>query len=70
MNTLLIKLSNKKFMYFVSGITQVHNESYEKIIDMYDNDDTLFYCDPPYLKWKITMYKIFKDTNIKNWRKN
>ena len=22
------------------------------------------------LKWKITMYKIFKDINIKNWRKN
>ena len=37
---------------------------------MYDNDDTLFYCDPHILKWKITMYKIFKDINIKNWRKN
>ena len=37
-------------MYFVSGITKVHNESYETIIDTYDNDDTLFYCDPPYYK--------------------
>ena len=44
------KLANKKFMYFVSGITKVHNESYETIIDTYDNDDTLFYCDPPYFK--------------------
>ena len=34
---------------FVS-ITHIHNESYETIIDMYDNDDTLFYCDPPYFK--------------------
>ena len=25
-------------------------QSYETIIDTYDNDDTLFYCDPPYFK--------------------
>ena len=44
------KIVNKKWQYHIQGITQIHNESYETIIDMYDNDDTLFYCDPPYFK--------------------
>ena len=44
------KVSNKKWLYFIKGINYIHNESYETIIDEYDNDDTLFYCDPPYFK--------------------
>ena len=44
------KISNKKWLYHIQGITHIHNESYETLIDEYDNDDTLFYCDPPYYK--------------------
>ena len=44
------KISNKKWLYHIKGINHIHNESYETIINEYDNDDTLFYCDPPYYK--------------------
>ena len=44
------KISNKKWLYHIKGISKIHNESFETVIDMYDKPDTLFYCDPPYYK--------------------
>ena len=44
------KISNKKWLYHIKGINNIHNESFETIIDLYDKPDTLFYCDPPYYK--------------------
>ena len=44
------KISNKKWLYHIKGISHVHNESFETVIDFYDKPDTLFYCDPPYYK--------------------
>ena len=44
------KISNKKWLYHIKGINNIHNESFETVIDLYDKPDTLFYCDPPYYK--------------------
>jgi len=54
------KIGNKKWLYFIKGITNIHNESYETIIDMYDKDDTLFYVDPPYYKMEDYYVKDFQ----------
>ena len=45
---LIDKLENPKWQYKLENISKVENLSYEKIIEKYDNEETLFYCDPPY----------------------
>jgi len=39
----------------------IENESYEVIIDKYDNENTFFYCDPPYSKG--VKYNVARDFN-------
>ena len=54
------KINDKKWLYFIKGITHIHNESYETIVDMYDKKDTLFYVDPPYYKMEDYYVKDFQ----------
>lgn len=38
----------------------IENQSYERLLELYDNPDTFFYCDPPYIKGD-TYYETVKD---------
>lgn len=59
--------SPKKFIYndindydFTVYADKVHHLDYKEIFKMYDNTDTVFYCDPPYYK-KEFLYNGCKD---------
>jgi len=42
------RTDNKKYPLHFNKITNVHNLDFEKVIEMYDNEKSYFYCDPPY----------------------
>lgn len=43
---------NLQHYQFKLNKTEILNEDYKSVIDKYDNEDTLFYLDPPYSKQK------------------
>ena len=46
--TLQNKLTSAKFQKRFDMITDVYNKSFEELIPLLDNEDTVFYVDPPY----------------------
>jgi DNA adenine methylase len=60
------KLNNTKYIQKLNNITNVENESYEKVIKEYDSKYTLFYVDPPYFNMEDYYTKEFgKDEHLK-----
>jgi DNA adenine methylase len=60
------KLNNTKYIQKLNNITNVENESYEKVIKEYDSKYALFYVDPPYFNMEDYYTKEFgKEEHLK-----
>ena len=49
--------SYQKWSHRLKGVT-IENKSFDELIKLYDKDETLFYCDPPY----VATENYYKDT--------